>query len=54
MCDSCIQVCAVCHEPFEQFWEEDEEEWHFREAIRAPDNQLFHSYCYQDYNEVIP
>ena len=24
----------VCNEPFEQFWKEDEESWHFRDAMR--------------------
>ena len=28
------QVCVVCNEPFEQFWEEEEESWHFRDARR--------------------
>ena len=32
--DSHVQVCAVCNEPFEQFWEEVEESWHLRDAIR--------------------
>ncbi len=47
-----LQMCTVCHEPLEQFWEEDEEEWHFKGAIRDPHNQLFHSNCYIDYKEV--
>ena len=29
-----MQVCTICAEQFEQFWEEELEEWHFREAIR--------------------
>jgi hypothetical protein len=28
------EVCTICAEQFEQFWEEELEEWHFREAIR--------------------
>lgn len=29
-----VQVCTVCNEPFEQFWEEEEEAWHFRDAMK--------------------
>ena len=29
------QVCDICGDPFEQFWEEDEEEWHLRNAVRV-------------------
>ncbi len=47
------KVCAVCHEPLEQFWEEEEEEWHFKGSVRAPESfMLFHSNCYIDYTEV--
>ena len=46
------QVCGVCHEQLEQFWEEDEEEWHFKDALRTPDDALYHSYCYVDSKEV--
>ena len=29
-----MQACTICAEPFVQFWEEDLEEWHFRDAVR--------------------
>ena len=33
----------VCDEPFEQFWKEEEESWHFRDAMRDPSGKV---YCY--------
>ena len=33
-------MCDICQEPFEQFWEEDLEEWHFKDAIRAGDSKV--------------
>ncbi|XP_019854910.1 PREDICTED: pre-mRNA cleavage complex 2 protein Pcf11-like [Amphimedon queenslandica] len=47
------QVCGVCHEQLEQFWEEDEEEWHFKDALRTGDGVLYHSYCYVDSKESL-
>ncbi|KAK2163156.1 hypothetical protein LSH36_84g01011 [Paralvinella palmiformis] len=44
-------VCAVCGEVFEQFWDEDEEEWHLRDAMRAEDGKTYHPVCYEDVNE---
>lgn len=41
------ELCTICAEQFEQFWEEEEEEWHFREAVRI-EGKLYHVYCYQD------
>ena len=35
-----LQMCATCEEVLEQFWEEDEEEWHFKEAVRSPGGQV--------------
>ena len=46
------KVCGVCHEQLEQFWEEEEEEWHFKDALRTGDGVLYHSYCYADSKEV--
>eukprot|EP00731_Ephydatia_muelleri_P030647 Em0022g161a len=45
------EVCTSCDEPFEQFWEEDLEEWHFKDAIRMPDGRLYHIFCYKDVKE---
>ena len=33
-------MCDICQEPFEQFWEEDLEEWHFKDAIRPGDSKV--------------
>ena len=32
--------CTICQEPFEQFWEEDLEEWHFKDAMRSDDGKV--------------
>jgi len=42
--------CEICCEQFEQFWNEAEEEWHYKEAIRV-DGKTFHELCYQDAKE---
>lgn len=41
-------VCVVCHEPFDQFYNEETEEWHLREAVRVED-KTYHPVCYEDY-----
>ena len=46
-----FQLCAICHEPFEQFWDEELEEWHLRDAIRVND-QTYHPICYEDHTDV--
>ncbi|XP_033103764.1 pre-mRNA cleavage complex 2 protein Pcf11-like [Anneissia japonica] len=43
-------ICKVCHEPFQQFWDEDEEQWQLKDAIRI-DNKTYHPTCYQDAKE---
>uniref|UniRef100_A0A1Q3FY43 Pre-mRNA cleavage complex 2 protein Pcf11 n=1 Tax=Culex tarsalis TaxID=7177 RepID=A0A1Q3FY43_CULTA len=40
--------CHMCHDEFEQFYCEDTEEWHLRNAIRAEEN-TYHPLCYEDY-----
>ena len=44
-------MCEICMEPFEQFYDDDEEEWHLRDAVRV-DNRVYHPVCYDDYKEV--
>ena len=46
-----IYVCNMCHEPFEQFWEEEDESWHLKDAIRIND-KTYHPVCYEDFKEV--
>lgn len=45
-----VQVCPICHEAFEQFWEEDHEEWHFKDAVRI-NEIVYHVTCYEDAKE---
>ena len=40
--------CAMCHEVFEQFYNEDKEEWHLKDAIRV-DEKTYHPICYEDF-----
>lgn len=42
------KICDVCHEPFEQFYNEETEEWHLRPAVRVEDS-VYHPVCYEDY-----
>ena len=39
--------CCICTDPFEIFWYEEREEWHFRDAIRV-DNRIYHPICFED------
>lgn len=34
-CISVFQSCEICQEQFEQYWDEEEEEWHLKNAIRV-------------------
>ncbi|XP_067140443.1 pre-mRNA cleavage complex 2 protein Pcf11 [Centruroides vittatus] len=43
--------CVVCREHFEQFWVEEEEEWHLKYAIRV-DDQPYHPLCYEDFKKA--
>ncbi|XP_058118043.1 uncharacterized protein LOC131260360 [Anopheles coustani] len=40
--------CHMCHEVFEQFYNEETEEWHLKCAIRV-DGSTYHPLCYEDY-----
>lgn len=42
--------CDICCEKFEQFWEEINEEWHYKSAVRI-DDKTYHYLCYQDVKE---
>ena len=46
-----FQACEICGEPFEQFWDEDEEEWHLKDALRIKE-RTYHPVCYEDFKEV--
>lgn len=32
-----LQICEICQEQFEQYWDEEEEEWHLKNAMRVND-----------------
>lgn len=40
--------CFVCHEELDQFFHEESEEWHLKDAVRA-DGITFHRLCYRDH-----
>lgn len=42
--------CFVCHEDLDQFYHEENEEWHLRNAVRV-EGITFHHSCYQDYSK---
>jgi len=45
--DAC---CGICNEPFTKFWDEDEEEWMLRNALKT--NNV-HPTSLENYSEVI-
>jgi pre-mRNA cleavage complex 2 protein Pcf11 len=46
--DDVNRCCNMCHDQFEQFFNEETEEWHLRSAIKVED-KFFHPICYDDY-----
>ncbi|CAH1140150.1 unnamed protein product [Phyllotreta striolata] len=46
--DSTLECCKVCHDKFDQFFHEEKEEWHLKNAIRV-DGYTYHPLCYDDY-----
>ncbi|KAK9955421.1 hypothetical protein ABG768_015299 [Culter alburnus] len=45
------ELCEICQEQFEMYWEEEEEEWHLKNAIRV-DGKTYHPSCYEDYKNT--
>ncbi|XP_029923941.1 pre-mRNA cleavage complex 2 protein Pcf11 [Myripristis murdjan] len=45
------ESCDICQEAFEMYWEEEEEEWHLKNAIRV-DGKPYHPSCYEDYKNT--
>ncbi|KRZ68380.1 Pre-mRNA cleavage complex 2 protein Pcf11, partial [Trichinella papuae] len=41
------QICQVCNETFEQFWDGDDDVWKLRNAMLV-DGKVYHPLCYQD------
>lgn len=50
--DDVNKSCDMCHDQFEQFFNEETEEWHLRSAIKVED-KFFHPICYEDYKVSI-
>ncbi|XP_015117848.1 uncharacterized protein LOC107041696 isoform X2 [Diachasma alloeum] len=42
--------CQVCHDAFEQFYNEEKEEWHLRPAVSFEDKN-YHPLCLEDHKE---
>eukprot|EP00127_Corallochytrium_limacisporum_P001331 Clim_evm21s51 gene=Clim_evmTU21s51 len=40
-------ICGHCGEPFKKFWNEELEEWHYKDAIMI-DGQAYHVSCHED------
>lgn len=41
-------ICSVCHETFEKFWAEEEEEWRLKNAKMYEDERVYHPLCLMD------
>ncbi|XP_012218940.1 pre-mRNA cleavage complex 2 protein Pcf11 isoform X2 [Linepithema humile] len=44
--------CQVCHDAFEQFYNEEKEEWHLRPAINY-EGKNYHPLCLEDYKRAL-
>ncbi|XP_032680257.1 uncharacterized protein LOC116848371 isoform X2 [Odontomachus brunneus] len=44
--------CQVCHDAFEQFYNEEKEEWHLRPAVNYEEKN-YHPLCLEDYKRVL-
>ncbi|XP_015187887.1 PREDICTED: uncharacterized protein LOC107072450 isoform X2 [Polistes dominula] len=44
--------CQVCHDAFEQFYNEEKEEWHLRPAI-SYEEKNFHPLCLEDFKRAL-
>ncbi|KAI8337846.1 hypothetical protein EDC96DRAFT_346839 [Choanephora cucurbitarum] len=45
--DDSRKPCAICGEPFVDFWNDDEEEWMYKNAVMS-NNKLYHATCHLD------
>ncbi|KAJ3411160.1 hypothetical protein HDV05_002674 [Chytridiales sp. JEL 0842] len=44
-----VEPCTICNETFEKYWDEEEEDWMIRNALRI-DGKLYHQTCYRANN----
>ncbi|CAL8098348.1 unnamed protein product [Calicophoron daubneyi] len=51
--DPAKNVCAVCYEKFDVFWDHDEEEWMLRDAVLVGD-KAYHPICQEDAGKEFP
>ncbi|KAG8453082.1 hypothetical protein GDO86_004771 [Hymenochirus boettgeri] len=45
------EICEICQEQFEQYWDEEEEEWHLKNAM-CVNEKIYHPSCYDDYKNT--
>ncbi|KAM4701636.1 pre-mRNA cleavage complex 2 protein Pcf11 [Discoglossus pictus] len=45
------EICDICQEQFEQYWDEEEEEWHLKNAM-CVNEKIYHPSCYEDYKNT--
>lgn len=43
------QRCEICREQFEQYWDEEEEEWHLKNAIRMHEKVIQSCYMWHSF-----
>lgn len=43
------QRCEICREQFEQYWDEEEEEWHLKNAIRMHEKVIQSCYTWHSF-----
>uniref|UniRef100_A0A7S2ZV15 CID domain-containing protein n=1 Tax=Rhodosorus marinus TaxID=101924 RepID=A0A7S2ZV15_9RHOD len=39
------EICPICGEKFETFWDEDEQTWKWEEALRTAGGKVYHVFC---------
>lgn len=50
--DDVDKTCDMCHDQFETFYNEENEEWHLRNAVRV-DGKTYHPICFEDCNKSV-
>ncbi|CAH1634941.1 unnamed protein product [Spodoptera littoralis] len=50
--ESTLHCCALCGDIFQQFFNNDEQEWHIRNAIKHKDD-YYHPLCFKDYKTAL-
>jgi hypothetical protein len=45
--DDAMAACILCREKFIKFWDQEQEEWMYRDAV-IMNQQIYHSGCYKD------